>query len=472
MSEARKKRCVRMFVFCVVLAATLSTGAGAADAGEADGPSAIGAARLIPEEMADAPILFSFDLGQLHEMKAFVGYDKIIELACRQFKRPNYLEKAGFSVERDFRGISGAIVLPGETPLPDVVIVGAGSFKRDAIYEVLKDVVPDLEPVTVGGEPAFAVEVDNLSATFGILGDSLVFLATEGWAEKVVAQWKNGAGEVPPRLARLQGAMRLTIAPEIIPEEAWEIPQLQMIQLSPENVKALAVEADLIPVQTVGMEGRVRLQFDTHQNAQQVHTALVGAINMARAAAPLAQLLTDQIELSSKDGEVVVSGKYAQNMHVAQMGMLAGMMMPALSAARREAKKANCMSNLRQIGIARIQYFATYGQSPPSLKAMLDDDIMWEPEVFVCPSDRSAPDEGWHCSYSSIFEMTKIRLPVNLPDDLPIAWDKECFHGDGRCVLFKDGHVDFVREADFPKILDAAKKHVEEVEKQNMERAK
>jgi len=133
------------------------------------------------------------------------------------------------------------------------------------------------------------------------------------------------------------------------------------------------------------------------------------------------------------------------------------------------AVRANCMSNLRQIGIACMQYIDTIGKHrffPPDLKTLFDTEVVTEPLIFVCPSDDGVTVAGWYCSYDCIFEMTDIKLTDRMPSDLPIAWDKECFHGDGRCVLFKDGHVEFVREADFPKILEAAKKHVEEVEKQ------
>jgi len=132
------------------------------------------------------------------------------------------------------------------------------------------------------------------------------------------------------------------------------------------------------------------------------------------------------------------------------------------------ADKANCMSNLRQIGIAWMEYLDTIGNHrflPPDLKTLLDEGVVTEPRIFVCPSDDGVTVAGWYCSYDSIFEMTDTKLTDRMPSDLPIAWDKECFHGDGRCVLFKDGHVEFVREEDFPKVLDAAKKHVEEVEK-------
>src|SRR5829696_7779808 len=49
---------------------------------------------------------------------------------------------------------------------------------------------------------------------------------------------------------------------------------------------------------------------------------------------------------------------------IAIIGVLAGMMLPALSSARAAARRAKCQSNLRQVGLGLLGFLNTHNKFP------------------------------------------------------------------------------------------------------------
>ena len=47
-------------------------------------------------------------------------------------------------------------------------------------------------------------------------------------------------------------------------------------------------------------------------------------------------------------------------------GILAGLMLPAISAAREAARRVTCNQHIRQVGIAILNYESTFGSLPPA----------------------------------------------------------------------------------------------------------
>lgn len=72
---------------------------------------------------------------------------------------------------------------------------------------------------------------------------------------------------------------------------------------------------------------------------------------------------------------------------IAIIGILAGLLLPALAAARRTARKTRCKSNLRQIGLALNMYADDWRMFPTSTLKNGLLPYMNDPKVFRCPSD-------------------------------------------------------------------------------------
>jgi hypothetical protein len=137
--------------------------------------------------------------------------------------------------------------------------------------------------------------------------------------------------------------------------------------------------------------------------------------------------------------------------------------MSYIGKALAEAHASKCQNNLRQIGIACIHYFDSVGDHrfyPPNLKSLVDERILPESsEVFACPAKEAAAGaEGWHCSYESLFGLSQKRLGARLRPRTMVAWDNAPRHRGGRCVLYANGAVGWLREAEFQTKLQEAKR--------------
>src|SRR5579862_6283843 len=84
---------------------------------------------------------------------------------------------------------------------------------------------------------------------------------------------------------------------------------------------------------------------------------------------------------------------------IAIIGILAAMLLPALNQAREKARRANCLSNLKQVGLGIAMYADSYNSRMPqgnptaTTAGKLADcfnllsNIVTSAKVFACPSD-------------------------------------------------------------------------------------
>jgi len=184
------------------------------------------------------------------------------------------------------------------------------------------------------------------------------------------------------------------------------------------------------------------------------------------------------------------------------IGVLVALLLPAIQAARESARRTQCVSNLRQVGLALDQYLDArgpngkfpiaarlpstqkLGENLPSLAQVLAPYCENNRELWHCPSDVYYPDQDnptddsyftheglsyeypqsqlapWDSTTSSYKPKTRQQALLSRHDSEPrsssrvwVSYDYLDFHGPSgengsRNYIYIDGHVDAIVVAD------------------------
>jgi prepilin-type N-terminal cleavage/methylation domain-containing protein len=74
---------------------------------------------------------------------------------------------------------------------------------------------------------------------------------------------------------------------------------------------------------------------------------------------------------------------------VAIAGILATLLLTALSSAKKASARARCIANLRQITLALNMYVDDFEKRPPSLEPLITSRYLADSQVLLCPADRT-----------------------------------------------------------------------------------
>ncbi|MCM2370893.1 DUF1559 domain-containing protein [Aporhodopirellula aestuarii] len=301
----------------------------------------------------------------------------------------------------DIDEVKMVVALDPQTMQPLVGVVISLSAAPD--YALLREAIDAAaDPVQIDGHEAYVIDGPP-GSVISQIDEQTLFVGTANYMRPMLNA-ENGTGELPSLLQTMTHQSGLTIA--MVTEQVRPIlsgvamqgagnlaPDLQPLAQIPGLTDAIKVHVDF-------GEGsgalRLALVGTDEVAAQRIESILIDSIVAARVLAiaeinrslansdqsqamreatdryanRMADMITKNLKPTLRGDEVAI--EVESSVSVATTGVLVGLLLPAVQAARQAARRMSSSNNIKQIMLAMHNYHSAYRQLPKS--AITDDD--------------------------------------------------------------------------------------------------
>lgn len=140
---------------------------------------------------------------------------------------------------------------------------------------------------------------------------------------------------------------------------------------------------------------------------------------------------------------------------IAVIGILAGLLLPAIAQARNRARRAKCASNLSMIGRASAIYAMDNADKYPGKLSDMNE-ITSTPMIAICPSSGNVVGGPENIDEWSDYAIVASQADAR-PDRVHAYCRPENHDYEGANVLYIDGSVSWVRSRELEDLIDGVK---------------